>query len=114
LDSAHADAAAAAAAERFLVATGDWERCAELLAWRAARTPDGGDRRAHLWRLAELRRARLGQIDEATRLYVELAAGAPLPRLQDSPAVVTLARQDPALAVDTTRATAAPTPADRA
>ncbi len=114
LDSDPADAAAAAAAERFLVATGDWERCAELLAWRAARTPDGGDRRAHLWRLAELRRARLGQIDEATRLYVELAAGAPLPPLQDSPAVVALARQDPALAVDTTRAAAAPTPADRA
>ncbi|MES1164409.1 MAG: hypothetical protein ABUR63_01525, partial [Verrucomicrobiota bacterium] len=114
VDSDPADAAAAGAAERFLVATGDWERCAELLAWRAARAADAGDRRGHLWRLAELRRARLGQIDEATRLYVELAAGAPLPPLQDPPGVVTLARQDPALAVDTTRAAAAPTPADRA
>ena len=34
-----ADAQAAAAAEKFLVATGDWERCAELLAWLAARAP---------------------------------------------------------------------------
>ena len=34
-----ADAQAAAAAERFLVATGDWERCADLLAWLAARAP---------------------------------------------------------------------------
>ncbi len=114
LDADPADAQAAASAERFLVATGDWERCAELLAWRAARASDAGDRRAHLWRLAELRRARLGQIDEATRLYVELGAGAPLPPLQDPAAMVTLARQDPAVAVDTTRAAAAPTPADRA
>jgi tetratricopeptide (TPR) repeat protein len=114
LDSDPADAPAAAAAERFLVATGDWERCAELLAWRAARASAAGERRAPLWRLAELRRARLGQLDEATRLYVELTPGAPLPPLQDPPDLVTLSRQDPALAVDTARAAAAPTPADRA
>ena len=64
--------------------SGDWERCAELLAWSAARAPTlpagapraGGppSRAALLWRLAELRRARLGQIDEALRLYGELGA----------------------------------------
>ena len=113
LDSDPDDEAAASAAERFLVATGEWERCAELLACRAARGPK--DRRALLWRLAELRRARLGEVDEATRLYVELAAdAAALPPLPDPPAVAALARRDPALAVDSARAAAAPTPADRA
>ncbi len=127
------DFQAAAAAERFLVATGDWERCADLLAWQAARAPtlvplappplapaSGGQagpptRAALLWRLAELRRARLGQIDEALRLYVELAGagGAVLPPLGDSPAVAAFVRRAPVLAVETARAAVAPTAADR-
>ena len=124
------DFAAAAAAERFLVATGDWERCADLLAWLAARAPalprqpppsgeprDGAPSRgALLWRLAELRRARLGQPDEALRLYVELGASeAPsaLPPLGDPPALAALVRRDPVLAVETARAAAAPSAAER-
>ena len=119
-----ADAQAAAAAERFLVATGDWERCAELLAWLAARAPTlpaepsgsgAPNRTALLWRLAELRRARLGQIDEALRLYVELgaAAKATLPPLVDPPALAAFVRREPLLAVETARAAVAPTAADR-
>src|SRR6185369_16902746 len=98
------DALAAAAAERFLVATGDWERCADLLAWLAARAPTLSSapaasglpsRAALLWRLAELRRARLGQIDEALRLYVELGAASPstMPPLADPPAVAAFVRR---------------------
>jgi tetratricopeptide (TPR) repeat protein len=119
-----ADAQAAAAAERFLVATGDWERCADLLAWLAARAPtlppnpSGGgapDRTALLWRLAELRRARLGQIDEALRLYVELGAvsKSTLPPLADLPTLAAFVRREPLLAVETARAAVAPTAADR-
>ncbi len=119
-----ADAQAAAAAERFLVATGDWERCAELLAWLAARAPtlppepsESGapSRTALLWRLAELRRARLGQIDEALRLYVELGAASKstLPPLADPPALAAFVRREPLLAVETARAVAAPTAAER-
>ena len=65
LDVDPLDGHAAASAERFLVAAGDWERCADLLAWSVARA--GADTRADpeakatrtalLWRLAELRRA---------------------------------------------------------
>ena len=119
-----ADAQAASAAERFLVATGDWERCADLLAWLAARAPtlplgppEGGarGRAALLWRLAELRRARLGQIDEALRLYVELGAvsKSTLPPLADLPTLAAFVRREPLLAVETARAVAAPTAADR-
>ncbi len=120
-----ADAQAAAAAERFLVATGDWERCAELLAWLAARAPTlpaellsqsgASSRTALLWRLAELRRARLGQIDEALRLYVELGAASKstLPPLADPPALAAFVRREPLLAVETARAAVAPTAADR-
>ena len=119
-----ADAQAAAAAERFLVATGDWERCADLLAWLAARAPTlptnppgggGPSRSALLWRLAELRRARLGQIDEALRLYVELGAASKstLPPLADPPALAAFVRREPSLAVETARAAVAPTAADR-
>ena len=76
------DIAAAESAERVLMATGEWERCADLLAWAAARIEaaaggsGGGEaRRAPLlWRLAELRRSRLGQEDEALRLYRALGA----------------------------------------
>jgi tetratricopeptide (TPR) repeat protein len=120
------DAQAADAAERFLVATGDWERCADLLAWLAARAPtlppessqgDAGSpsRTALLWRLAELRRARLGQIDEALRLYVELgtASRSALPPLVDPPALAAFVRREPVLAVETARAAVAPTAADR-
>ena len=119
------DFQAAAAAERFLIATGDWERCADLLAWSAARTTgersagaagaEGAPSRpALLWRLAELRRARLGQTDEALRLYVELAAaGTALPALSDPPALPALIRRDPWLAVQTARAVAAPSAAER-
>ena len=119
-----ADAQAAAAAERFLVATGDWERSAELLAWLAARAPTlppdpsqsvASTRNALLWRLAELRRARLGQIEEALRLYVELGAASQstLPPLADPPALAAFVRREPLLAVETARAAAAPTAADR-
>ena len=37
LGLAPADREAAAAAERLLRAVGDWERCADLLAWQVAR-----------------------------------------------------------------------------
>ena len=118
------DAQAAAAAERFLVATGDWERCADLLAWLAARAPTlssepsqsgSPSRAALLWRLAELRRARLGQIDEALRLYVELGAASQstLPPLADPPALAAFVRREPVLAVETARAAVAPTAPDR-
>ena len=119
------DFQAASAAERFLIATGDWERCADLLAWSAARASAGQatgaagiagapSRPALLWRLAELRRARLGQTDEALRIYVELAAaGTALPPLADPPALTALVRRDPWLAVQTARAVAAPSAAER-
>jgi tetratricopeptide (TPR) repeat protein len=124
LDVDPLDGHAAAAAERFLVAAGDWERCADLLAWSVARA--GADARpepeakatraALLWRLAELRRARLGQTDEALRLYADLAAAgrSPLGPLDDSPTLSAFIRRHPELAVETARATVAPAPADRA
>ena len=43
LDLDPSDADAAAAAERLLVAIGDWERCADLLAWRVARAGADND-----------------------------------------------------------------------
>jgi tetratricopeptide (TPR) repeat protein len=117
------DATAAAAAERLLVATGDWERCADLLAWQVARA--GADpapteavdnaREALLWRLAELRRAHLGQGDEALRLYGQLAARDPaLGPLVDPPELAAFVRRDAVLATETARAAVAPTAADRA
>jgi tetratricopeptide (TPR) repeat protein len=83
------DVSAAESAERVLMATGEWQRCADLLSWAAARAQsqkgDGGAARgALLWRLAELRRSRLGQQDEALRLYRELGAPAS-PRAARSP-----------------------------
>jgi tetratricopeptide (TPR) repeat protein len=117
------DTHAAAAAERYLVAAGDWERCADLLAWSVARAgaeteadPEARSTRAALvWRLAELRRARLEQPDEALRLYADLGAagGSPLGPLDDPPALASFVRRDPALEVETARATVAPSPADR-
>jgi tetratricopeptide (TPR) repeat protein len=117
------DTHAAAAAERFLVAAGDWERCADLLAWSVARAgaetkthPDAQPTRAALvWRLAELRRAQLEQPDEALRLYADLSAagGSPLGPLDDPPALAAFVRRDPPLEVETARATVAPTAADR-
>jgi tetratricopeptide (TPR) repeat protein len=73
------DVGAAESAERVLMATGEWQRCADLLSWAAARAESrhgGGDaiRAPLLWRLAELRRSRLGQEDEALRLYRALGA----------------------------------------
>ena len=81
LGLAAADKEAAAAAERLLRAVGDWERCADLLAWQVARaaarkpddTDEGTDQVGLIWRLAELRRERLGEADEALRLYGQLA-----------------------------------------
>ena len=67
---------AAAAAERLLVATGDWERCADLLAWQVARAArcrlagdesDRGGVDSGGW--PSCAAARLGQSDEALRLY---------------------------------------------
>jgi tetratricopeptide (TPR) repeat protein len=124
LDLAPDDPAARAAAERLLLAVGDWERCAELLSWAAARQVNAsGDgaapsepRASLLWRLAELRRARLGQTDEAVRLYGELLTegGRSLGPLNDSAELVALARREAALGLHTARASVAPTPADRA
>ena len=118
-----ADAAAAAAAERLLVGTGDWERCADLLAWQVARASamppldDESDPTAALtWRLAELRRARLGQSDEALRLYTQLAErGPPLGRAQATPSdLMRYIRREPMLATATARALVAPTATERA
>jgi tetratricopeptide (TPR) repeat protein len=122
------DTAAATAAEKLLVATGDWERCADLLAWRVARasaaappaaaTPPSGAEVAGgelLWRLAELRRAHLGQPEEALRLYGQIASqGTRLPPLGDPPELAAFARRDLVLATETARAAVAPTPAERA
>jgi tetratricopeptide (TPR) repeat protein len=116
------DGAACASAERLLLAVGDWERCAALLSWAAARQvagasrPPGAERRATLlWRLAELRRARLGQDDEALRLYGELLAesGRALGPLHDPPELATLARHDAVLGIQTARAAVAPTSGER-
>jgi tetratricopeptide (TPR) repeat protein len=116
------DASACAAAERLLLTIGDWERCAELLSWAASRQgggparPAGEGRAAVLWRLAELRRARLGQSDEALRLYGELLAesGRAQGPLHDPPEMVALARRDGDLGLHTARAAVAPTASARA
>jgi tetratricopeptide (TPR) repeat protein len=129
------DVNAAEAAERLLVASGQSDRCADLLAWAAARAAgaaasmsgessaagdnprpeDPARRAALLWRLAELRRARLGQEDEALRLYVELG------RLSGQAAATPMAldpvpgrRSGKQLALHTARAAVAPTAVDRA
>jgi tetratricopeptide (TPR) repeat protein len=116
------DREAAAAAERLLRAVGDWERCADLLAWQvaraAARSPGATDEKTDqaglIWRLAELRRERLGEADEALRLYGQIAAmGAPLPPMADPPELASLARRDFGLAVETARAGVAPSAAER-
>jgi tetratricopeptide (TPR) repeat protein len=123
LDLDPEDAAARASAERLLLAVGDWERCAELLSWAAARQVGAGKRGATgeprpalLWRLAELRRARLTQTDEALRLYGEMLAesGRALGPLHDPPELAAFARRDAALGLHTARAAVAPTAADRA
>jgi tetratricopeptide (TPR) repeat protein len=123
LDLDPEDAAACASAERLLLAVGDWERCADLLSWAAARhvagaarPPAGEPRPALLWRLAELRRARLGQADEALRLYGELLAesGRAQGPLHDPPELATFARRDAVVGLHTARAAVAPTAADRA
>ncbi|HEY7372692.1 MAG TPA: hypothetical protein VIF57_11070 [Polyangia bacterium] len=123
LGLAASDKDAAAAAERLLRAVGDWERCADLLAWQvaraAARGGEGGDHGAEqtglLWRLAELRREHLGEADEALRLYGQLAAlGPALPPLADPPELASLVRRDFVLAVESARAEVAPTAAERA
>ncbi len=120
LDLDPADAAAAAEAERLLAVTGDWERCADLLAWQVARAgasaAAGGDaaRRTLLWRLAELRRAHLDQGDEALRLYGQLAGGGVLlGPLNDPRELAAFVRRDIVLETETARATVAPTAADR-
>jgi len=132
LGLAAADKQAAAAAERLLRAVGDWERCADLLAWQVARaaarnpeavqaaTPaspasdDETDQTGLLWRLAELRREHLGEADEALRLYGQLASfGVPLPAIADPPELAALARRDFALAVETARASVAPGTGER-
>ena len=123
LGLAPTDREAAAAAERLLRAVGDWERCADLLAWQVARaaargpeTTDEGTNQAMLiWRLAELRRERLSEPDEALRLFGQLQTlGPPLNPLADPPELAALARRDFALAVETARAGVAPNAAERA
>jgi tetratricopeptide (TPR) repeat protein len=117
------DIPARSSAERLLLAVGDWERCAELLSWAAARqvsvpgrTPSGESRLTLLWRLAELRRARLAQTDEALRLYGEMLAesGRALGPLHDPPELAAFARRDALLSLHTARAAVAPTAPDRA
>jgi Tetratricopeptide repeat len=123
------DVAACAAAERLLLAVGDWERCAELLSWAAARqvgaavgagaaahASSGETRAALLWRLAELRRARLAQTDEALRLYGEMLSetGRALGPLHDPPELAAFARRDAPIGLHTARAAVAPTAAERA
>src|SRR6185436_5791531 len=117
LGLAATDREAASAAERLLRAVGDWERCADLLAWQVARAAarkaetsgEKTDQVALLWRLAELRREHLGEADEALRLYGQIAAlGIALGPLADPPELASLARRDFALAVETARAGVAP------
>lgn len=133
LGLAASDKEAAAAAERLLRAVGDWERCADLLAWQVARagaraaeaTGEAGDREGGatdrtdqaglIWRLAELRREHLGEADEALRLYGQLASlGPALGPLADPPELAAVARRDFGLAVETARAEVAPSAAERA
>ena len=122
LGLAASDREAAAAAERLLRAVGDWERCADLLAWQVARgaargadaTDEGTDHAGLLWRLAEVRREHLGEADEALRLYGQLAGfGRSLAALADPPELAALVRRDFALAVETARAGVAPSAAER-
>jgi tetratricopeptide (TPR) repeat protein len=122
LGLAASDKEAAAAAERLLRAVGDWERCADLLAWQvaraAARSPDatdeGTDQIGLIWRLAELRRERMNEPDEALRLYGQLAGMGPaLGPLADPPELAALVRRDFALAVETARAEVAPSAGER-
>ena len=117
LGLAATDREAASAAERLLRAVGDWERCADLLAWQVARAAarkaetagEKTDQVGLLWRLAELRREHLGEADEALRLYGQIAAlGIALGPLADPPELASLARRDFALAVETARAGVAP------
>jgi len=122
LGLAATDREAAAAAERLLRAVGDWERCADLLAWQVARAAarkadtsgEKTDQVRLLWRLAELRREHLGEADEALRLYGQIAGlGTALGPLADPPELASLARRDFALTVETARAGVAPTAPDR-
>ena len=110
------DVAAAEAAERVLMATGEWQRCADLLSWAAARAESGAGagaagRAALLWRLAELRRSHLKQEDEALRLYRVLGAPA-APRIAGSFGAPSKL-QGP-LALHTARIAVAPGPAEKA
>jgi tetratricopeptide (TPR) repeat protein len=123
LDLDPEDAAACASAERLLLAIGDWERCAQLLSWAAARklptapaTSTGETRATLLWRLAELRRARLGQGDEALRLYGEMLAetGRVLGPLHDPAELAAYVRRDAETGLHTARAAVAPSAAERA
>ncbi len=110
------DVAAAEAAERVLTATGEWQRCADLLSWAAARAESGAGagtagRAALLWRLAELRRSRLNQEDEALRLYRALGAP-PTPRAAG--ALGALGKLQGPLALHTARIAVAPGPVEKA
>jgi len=110
------DVAAAEAAERVLMATGEWQRCADLLSWAAARAESGAGagvagRAALLWRLAELRRSRLNQEDEALRLYRALGAPA-APRIAGAFGAPT--KLQAPLALHTARIAVAPGPAEKA
>src|SRR5262249_36396427 len=72
-------------------------------------------REALLWRLAELRRAHLGQGGEALRLYGQLAPPDPaLGPLVHPPGLAAVVRPGPPPPTETARATVAPTAADRA
>jgi len=110
------DVAAAESAERVLMATGEWQRCADLLSWAAARAESGAGagaagRAALLWRLAELRRSHLKQEDEALRLYRALGAPA-APRIAG--AFGAPSKLQAPLALHTARIAVAPGPAEKA
>ena len=113
------DREAAAAAERLLRAVGDWERCADLLAWQvaraAARRPDA-DRRGRPTRsgCSGGSPSCAGNVwARPTRRCASTASsprcGPPLAALADPPELAALARRDFALAVETARAGVAPT-----
>jgi tetratricopeptide (TPR) repeat protein len=110
------DVAAAESAERVLMATGEWQRCADLLSWAAARAESGAGagaagRATLLWRLAELRRSHLKQEDEALRLYRALGAPA-APRIAG--AFGAPSKLQAPLALHTARIAVAPGPAEKA
>lgn len=109
------DAEAAAQAERLWMAIGEWRRAVQLLGRRSARLAEPAERAQVLWRLAELRRTRLGDLDEAVRLYraiAEVAGGGAAVEVGSVGLRGDL--WDDMVRLHAARAVVAPTPVDRA